>query len=85
MMCNPLCDCGSELQAIDIDIDGTIITMACIHCDMPPEPQGYQNHCWNCAADIDSRYCKVSPTPNMGYICNCCGKDLLNWKLKRMC
>jgi len=34
----------------------------------------YQNHCWNCFADIDSKYCKQHP--GYGYYCNICGESL---------
>ena len=40
----------------------------------------YINHCWNCAAIIDSRVCKKSLTVGMGYHCSKCGEDLTKWK-----
>jgi hypothetical protein len=46
------------------------------------EAKPYINHCWNCYHDIDSRVCKPSPYVGMGYICNHCGKDLSEWKMK---
>jgi len=42
----------------------------------------YINHCWNCGCIIDSRVCRRSQTPGMGYHCNTCGKDLTEWKGK---
>ena len=40
----------------------------------------YLNHCWNCKSAIDSRVCRKSEIPGMGYHCNSCGKDLTEWK-----
>lgn len=39
----------------------------------------YENHCWNCHNKISSQYCRRS-TPNMGFVCRFCGKDLSEWK-----
>lgn len=57
---------------------------ACLYCDLPQEDDHfhiYENHCWNCGYGIDSRFNRPSPIEGMGYICNYCGKDLLEWKL----
>lgn len=43
----------------------------------------YQNVCWNCRHTIDSRFSLKSNTPDMGYYCNQCGKDLTEWKLRK--
>lgn len=42
--------------------------------------KSYENHCWNCKNDVSSRFCRKSPTPNMGYVCLYCGKDLSQYK-----
>jgi len=72
----PICDCGSEL----IQIDETC--WACIFCDLPQEEMEfvYENICWSCGSDIDSRTCLKSKIPTMGYHCNLCGNDLSKWK-----
>ena len=44
----------------------------------------YVNHCWNCNAGIDSRICRKSVIPGMGYCCSKCGEDLLKWKAKKL-
>ena len=59
---------------------------ACLYCDLPQEEDGfaiYTNHCWNCGWGIDSRFNNPSLIPGMGYICNHCGKDLTEWKLRK--
>lgn len=45
------------------------------------ENEHYVNYCWNCRDNgkptkIDSLVCIKSGTPNMGYHCKKCGKDL---------
>lgn len=80
----PLCECGAEL--IEIERCGSAFIMACMYCDLPQEEDSfyiYQNHCWNCGYGIDSRFCKPSNIPGMGYHCNTCGKDLTEWKLRQ--
>lgn len=53
-------------------------------CGLPEEDtrlySTYINHCWNCKSAINSDICKLSNTPEMGYHCNLCGKDLTEWK-----
>ena len=53
------------------------------HLDTIVSPP-YINHCWNkkvCGgAPIDSRTCKKSDNPTMGYCCDVCGEDLEGWK-----
>lgn len=45
----------------------------------PLPDRTYSNHCWNCGANIDDRYCKADP--GYGYICNECGSSLRGyWK-----
>jgi len=63
-------DCGNGFKIV-----------ACMYCDLPQDDGFvYENHCWNCGNDIDSRNSKQSVLPNMGYHCNSCGKDLSEWK-----
>ncbi len=62
-----------------------INTPECVFCTkpplFPPMPTAvYINHCWNCKANIDSRVCRKSETPGMGYHCPVCGKDLTEFK-----
>ena len=46
--------------------------------------QRYENHCWNCGSHISSQYCRRSPNYQMGYVCSKCGKDLSEWKGRRV-
>lgn len=66
-----------------------INTPECVFCtDHPPlfppvfVPHIYLNHCWKCGSTINSRTCRRSQTPGMGYHCSVCGKDLTEWKQK---
>jgi len=80
---NPKCTkCGMEM--VEVDNTGKFQAFACADCDMPGEPHWiYQNHCWNCGSDISSEDCKHSSIPGMGYVCNYCGKDLVEWHLMK--
>lgn len=85
-MIHPICPTCKQQSMIEIDqLAGGLVIMACLYCDLPQEEDGfyiYQNHCWNCWYEIDSRFCNPSPIPDMGYVCNHCGKDLTEWKLR---
>jgi hypothetical protein len=64
------------------DCKAEIINAECL-CGLPeedPKAKIYSNHCWNCSSSINSLNCVKSSTPGMGYHCNCCGKDLTEWK-----
>ena len=77
----PICGLQSIIE-VEMFNDGSFIG-SCIHCDFPQEDRDYvyQNHCWNCGFDIDSRYSTPSCIPGMGFHCGRCGKDLSEWKL----
>lgn len=70
-----LCKCGAELVFSHYTKEGHV-QLKCPKC------APYINVCWNCHCDIDSRVNKKSTTPNMGYVCGNCGKDLTEWKMK---
>jgi len=69
------------------DCNGPIIMGEC-GCGLPEEDDRnvpYINHCWNTScnhAPIDSRTCRKSIIPGMGYHCPVCDKDLTEWKIK---
>jgi hypothetical protein len=48
-------------------------------CARPRTPRiDYQNHCWNCKADVDGRTCVTCR--RCGYLlCMRCGECLCNW------
>jgi hypothetical protein len=65
-----LCSCGRPMVP-DQMRDGRVI-YSCVFCHQPY----YINHCWKCHSKIDSRFCRRSPIPNLGYICSVCQHDL---------
>ncbi len=75
-----ICACGREKVCV-LSEPGTEV-WECILCDRPQEINPYINVCWNCKCSIDSRVCHKSMSLGMGYHCNCCGKDLTEWKQK---
>jgi hypothetical protein len=82
---NPKCP-KCEMEMVEVDRTDSCQCFACADCDMPGEPQWkphYQKSCWNCGSDIDSDTCKHSSIPGMGYVCNTCGKDLVEWHLMK--
>lgn len=64
--------------------EGYFNCLICPRCsDMASfdEIEHYVNFCWNCKVDgeptrVDELFCHKSATPNMGYHCWQCGKDL---------
>lgn len=83
-MAVPKCTkCGFEMVK-DEDLGNGYAVYACMYCDMPQQPGSpYENHCWNCGDAISSETCKASSIPGMGYCCNTCGKDLVDWHLMK--
>jgi hypothetical protein len=75
----PTCKCGAK----KVMLEG--MTWHCIYCDIFHETLYfvYVNHCWNCTADIDSRFCIKSTNPTAGYHCNYCGMDLAGKRVIR--
>jgi DNA-directed RNA polymerase subunit RPC12/RpoP len=57
--------------------------------DIPIPTPTYENHCWNCGAEINDVICQdagldsETGEPN-GYECNDCGKDLGDYR-RRHC
>jgi len=84
LLTNKICPkCLSKMICMEVYHDHQI--WVCMYCDLPQEEIEccYTSVCWSCGSDIDSRTCRKSDTPTMGYHCNLCGKDLTEWKLKR--
>jgi len=80
---NKICPkCLAKMVCMEIQNNHEI--WACMYCDLPAEPMDYvyKNICWSCGSNIDSRTCRKSIIPGMGYHCNLCGKDLFEWKNK---
>lgn len=75
----PTCGLNSMIM-VEKCVGGAEI-VSCMYCDLPQEPV-YENVCWACGKDIDSRTSVQSATPGMGYHCEdpACGKDLTEWK-----
>ena len=71
--------CG-EAVSFSHDDHGDIIAK-CPKCN--PEPPSYTTHCWNCYETINPAVSIKSTIPGMGYKCNYCGKDLLEWKFQK--
>ena len=77
---NRFCKCGLAWEDLPYHED----QVGCPVCDVPPEAEMkiYIFHCWDpdCDGMGNSLTCQKSNTPNMGYHCPECGKDLTLWK-----